>query len=378
MNMMVLGLVLVCGCAPLLDRLHGDDKPKVPTNPHGTLYDSLMIADGDLWFDYDTDIVSSYGEDPMQLVLDGPKGIHENLEDRYDGQSKATWKDEWPAGTYTLALTGYGHELDRRQFEVKLIPAIDGPGKPYVVRSGLPPLVYATHQSTMLHTTMLVESTTPTTIAQWVIVKDDKVLAYSDEELRINALAFGGPLAELKFLEYSLSDSQQTDGVHVYLFANGDTFTGAWSYAKPPPHSSYVKLPELAPDPKELAVARKAAADHYHFRDSDFDVTESVACAAASSRAVSDAMNQAVDSAFDESHEIHRVSEKQDEQDDTRRTRAERDKARADQSEASRYAVIAGDRHASSVGRIKAAARKFKKGCLVSFGVPRFLPKKKL
>jgi hypothetical protein len=378
---MVLGLVLVCGCAPLLDKLHGSDStPQAPTDGRGDLVDSLTIADGKLWFDFDTEhIFHRYDDDGVRFVLDGPNGIHERFGYDYEGSSTIVWKDEWPAGTYTLTFTWFSRPLDHRQFEVKMIPSVAGSAKPYIARTGLPPVVYSPHSSTF-HTAVLVDATSPVTEGRWVWIKGDKVLDSEHLEMRIEPISLGGPLAEMKHLDGNAvqNDGKTLTGANLYLFANDETLIGTWGYTEPSPGHQYVVLPEVTPDHKQLALVRAYVAAQNSYRDSTFDIAESVVCSAASSSQVRDAMWNAMQSGAEENAEIDRVAEKQAVQDDPRRSRADRDQARKDQSASSDWAVMAHSHGMSSIQRIKAAAKKFKKGCLVSLGVPRFSQAKKL
>jgi hypothetical protein len=380
MTKLAWGTLLLVGCAPLLEKLHGgDDKPTAPTDGRGEIIDSLAIADGNLVFAFNSENVFGrfQNDQGVLFVLTGPDGTKAGYRTDSTTHSTIAWEDQWREGTYTLAFTWFGRELDHKQFEVKMIPSPKGRVAPYVVRSTDPPVVFSPGDQVVLQTAVLVDVTRPVTEARFVWTKGDKVLNASSDVLRIGGASLGGPLAEFKLVRGTVEHGIDYTGATLYLFEGDDTLVGAWSYAEPAPGQQHIILPAVTPDPKQRPLVRKLAAETTTSRDTALEITESIACAAAASAKVREAITDFEGFAFAEGDAIDRAATKAEEAQDTRLSREEREQARMDQRISHDSVPSLVESGKSKRAFVIAAARKYKKGCLVALGVPRLSTPKK-
>ena len=368
MKTLVLGMVLLMGCAPLLEKLHGDDKPKPPSGTMGEIEDSIMLAEGRLYFDVTSDFDS-----PWTFTLDGPNGMHETLD---VGRTSASWKPEWPAGTYTLRFAAAGAERAHRQFVVKMMPGGDDTPEPYVVRHGLPPVTYTWGQEEAVHTTVLVDVTDPFSQARFVWIKGNKVLDARDDSVHISSITSNGPFAAMRFFWGRVPKDEVKDyvGANLYLFLNDDLI-GAWGFPEAVMTRHHTVLPEIAPDAQQVSLARAMLAKTYAHHDDSMTLEEPVACAAAASPKVRAALRSFEVGGAEQSMAQDRLAERNAISNDPRRSAEERAQAR---SEAQGALDDIGEHAANQVmdmRHVRAAARKYKKGCLISLGVPRYRAK---
>jgi hypothetical protein len=238
--------------------------------------------------------------------------------------------------------------------------------------------VFSPKDEVTLQTPVLIDVTRPVTSYVYVWIKGDSVLSTSDDVLRIQRVSRGGPLAVVRRAEGAFYGDADRTGATLYVILNAETLVGAWRYAEPAPLHQHVLLPAVPPDRKQLAIARAVATTKAQYRDSTFDVDERIACAAISSPKIFDALNAYENASAEEGFEGYRQITKQEEAADERRTSAERAKARADQRDSADFTGFADGRRLSRLDQIRAAARKYKPGCLTALGVPQIAKVKKI
>ncbi len=319
---------------------------------------------------------------PTFATLEGCGVRKEGRITRSDG-GRIDWDPTWPAGSYTLDLVQLDKRLARQTFEVRRVPRADGNTQAIIVPEVDPaPMRMAGGEA---RTVVPISVVRPVLAFQFIwVVNHEAVPPRRDDRTMLLTTPQLFQLSELgsrQIIGSRAPDDVDLAGGTLYVFESGDTLIGTWRYLAAPAGEA-VDLPVATPVPKDLAVARAAAAERvrWAFRnipDMNARVDEPIACAVATIKDARDAYAKWAREAMEESMGVSTQLAKQDQAENPMLSKAQRRRLQADREQSGRMTVLAGTAKQRAAAQIKSFARKFKPGCLADLGIPTPRPAKK-
>jgi hypothetical protein len=368
---------LLVGCGPLLDRLHGEPKePALSADAHVEIFqDSLQIItdyrrDYRLMYAYDAQHVEVHG---LRLVLEGPGGV---TKDRQAGLYVDDWgfDSDWPDGTYTLRITGYGKVLASRTFEVKRGPGLEANGAPMVITRTEPPMML---RGKSWSTWIAMDVTRPNVDVEYVVMRGNQIVGDPKGTItNIDSLHTGKSLGTYKHAVGSAPDDLDLTGTTIFLFEHGEQLIGAWAYADATDKT--LALARVTPPAKQLAIALDAAAgvhdeDNRIAQDLGIRVDERVVCAVVGSREAHELYVTLQSAEMDAGYQMYAQLDAQDQLEDRSLSRRERAKLEDKRRTAASYAMADGLPMQRAQKKLAQLVHKYRKGCLAELGVPRLV-----
>lgn len=376
--------VSLTGCTAWLDKLHGDSpppKPAVSKLAHVEFIpDSFQFVhdwtkdDPDvLWFTYNSVHVWDNHPEELHVVLDGP-GVHEDMKADSDAEYDEWigWAKTWPDGHYKVTLTHFGTPLGSQELDVKRSPRLRGGGDPVVPTHGPAPMIMVGRE---WHTMFGINVTKPIVSVNAVWMKDGAPLEKGTDVVeRADQLWEQAALGVYRKAAGKVSPSVDLHDATLFVFLDsGERYVGAWTYEDSGDRA--IALPPAHPDAAQLRAAQEAAREagaesERWVPDLHASADEAVACAAASSPEVRDAVTGLHDAHVEIGMQVHRQLEAQDQLDDPDLTPRQRARLKEKQRTAGYYTEAAGTLQEREQAALAKAMRKQKKGCLVALGVP--------